>query len=372
LQHGRGTIVIPTGGGKSRLGAAIIASIDQPTLWLTHREILLYQTQEALSSILKRKVGIVGDGHMDVKLVTVAMVQSLKNSDNPKYDSLREFLENVKVVIGDEIHHLASSSDLWYKNLVKIPAPWRFGLTATPEFEGPGLKVIGQTGGEIFRITTQELIDRGVLVPPRIWIDEISEPTIPVKTDWRTVYKKGIVENYYRNRRIVSAAKQWSVVEDKPTVILVRQIAHGDTLTSMLRGEGVECDFIHGEVPGAQRDLVLAGLKSRLVKCLVAQVEILGEGVDLPWLRAAVNATGVRGGGDASEGGEGQTGRQVIQVLGRILRNAPGKKHADILDFCDLTHKRLKDASSDRLGSYLSQGHESRIARLRDYDDNEP
>lgn len=368
LQHSRGTLVMATGAGKTELGAGIINSIQQPSVWLTHRRNLAYQTQRRLSERLGVKVGFVGDGVIDVQDITVCMVQTLDNADADRFTELRELLDRTEVLICDEVHHLASGSDLWYKNLYRMRAPWRYGLTATPEFEGPGIKLIAHTGGEIYRIEAPELVERGVLVPPRIWIDECEILGLDKKMDWRKAYKAGVVLNLARNRKIVGAAKQWGQVEKRPTIILVRQIQHGKTLMDMLCRERVTCDFIHGGVGETQRELVLSALKDGLLDVVVGQVEVMGEGVDLPWLQCGINAVGQRGGGDASDGSEGETGRQTTQILGRLLRRYPGKEHCDILDFADSGHKLLEKASLARIGTYVAQGHAERIQRWSDYD----
>jgi superfamily II DNA or RNA helicase len=352
LVHGRGVVSIATGGGKSLLGAAFIKSVNLPTVWVTHRKNLLYQTQERLQEYLGEEVGVVGDGKRDIRPVTVCMVQTL---DMDKNKFFAPFLKNVKVMICDEVHHLASLSDQWYRNVTKIHAPYRFGLTATPNFEGHGIKLVAQTGGCLYKISTQELLDKGVLVPPYVWIIEVSKKhcDFPKKTDSKEAYKRGVVLNSFRTAQTSLAVQELP----KPCIVLVRYIEHGEMVLNQLQLDKVQADFLHGKVGQTQRNLMLSALENGLLDCLVAQVEILGEGTDLPWLRSLVNATGNSGGGD----GKDQVGRQTIQILGRILRRYPGKTRCDIVDFADATHPSLAKASDARIATYIAEGHGERI-----------
>lgn len=369
LARNRGTLVMATGAGKSLLGASIIKSLGLPAVWVTHREALLHQTRENLEHYLGEPIGIAGDGKLEVQRVTVAMVQTLDNSDNAKYDRLRDYLKSeVGLMIADEVHHLGSVSDSWYENLNKIGAPYRFGLTATPDFSGHGLKLLAQTGPEIYRIGTQDLIRKGFLVPPRIWLVEINNVDKPkARAKSPEVMKQAVVYNTERTAHTVEVAREFAE-EKKPTLILVRFLNHLELINDALGRAGLRTDVIHGRVGKPQRELVLSALKQGLLDCVVAQVEIMGEGVDLPWLRAVVNATGSSGGGDAGAGKDGDTGRKTIQILGRALRPYAGKSYCDVVDFVDYNHKILKNASDSRLGTYIAEGHGPNIHLWSEYD----
>ena len=86
-----------------------------------------------------------------------------------------------------------------------------------------------------------------------------------------------------------------------------------------------------------------------------ATVSIEGEGSDFPQLECLINATGGKGGGDASDSGE--TGRVTIQILGRGMRKHPKKKTFDYVDFLDNSHRFLKNASRDRISTLRSEGY---------------
>ncbi len=361
LLHGRGIVHAATSSGKSEVGAAVIQSIGKPTVWFTHLRALLYQTQARLAERLGRKIGIIGDGKCDYQDVTVAMVQTCS------YREHDEFLRSREVLVADECHHIsggsvASGGGDWYDNMAACPAPYRFGLSATPELDDRGLKLLAMTGSVIFRITTDELISRGVAVPPHIWFADVPGAAIKC-SNWRQAYNDGVVNNPERNRLICDIAKQL-VLDGKLPLILVSRIKHGEELVESLDRIAVNAEFIHGSVEQEERDAILNRLWNGKTQAAVAIAATMGEGINLPKLRAIINAMGLQGGGDAREG---DSGRSTIQILGRGLRACEGKEYVDYVDFVDRCHKFLAEASMSRLGTLREQGFSDRIKLWKDY-----
>lgn len=351
LKHTRGILKLATGGGKTEIGAAIIASVGPPAVWLTHRQNLMYQTHRRLTERLGCRIGLVGDGICDLEPISVVMVQTLAMSDKPGYERLRDFLREPRLIIGDEVHHL--ESDQWFDNFSKINAGWRFGLTATPSLEGPGLALLAQTGSIIVDINAFDLIERGVLVPPRIWFYKINSKKIPKSRNYQQVYKEGIVENTDRNEAIAEIANVFKL-ERKPALTLCKRIGHGELLTDLLNYRKIKTEFVRGSVKQEDREKILRRLKLGQIDHVVAIAETMAEGADYPFLRALINATGSRGGGAV---GDEEVGRTTIQILGRIIRGSSGKTYADYVDFVDTCHKSILEASLSRIGTLESQGY---------------
>ena len=364
ILYGRGIIDAATNAGKTEIAAALIKSIDLPTVFFTDRRHLMYQTQKRFQERLGKKIGIIGDNQVDLQDVTVAMVQTCAHR---KFD---KFLKSRKVVFGDEVHRL--ESDSWYDNFAACPAPFRFGLSATPSLEFEGMNLLAMTGDIIYTISQSELIEREVSVPPRLFFVPVTEPKLPTKVPstgkkkkkvpWQTVYKQAIVQNVFRNQKIFEVVKSLSE-KNKPTIVLVNRINHGKLLQTLLSDNGICTEFIFGEVERSDRERTLKRLFRGEIGCVVAISSIIGEGTDLPALAAVVNGTGGRGGGDAST--IENTGRDTVQFIGRGCRSFRGKKHFDYYDFVDLTHPFLKKASLDRLGTLRSEGYDDRIEILR-------
>ena len=352
LLYGRGTVKLPTGAGKTEVAAAAIKSLGRRSLFLTHRRTLLHQTQKRLTDRLGCRVGILGDSQCDLQNVTVGMVQTLaKRKENVDVAS---WLSGVEVLVGDEVHHL--EADQWYETFAAIDAPFRFGMTATPCTDGAGMRIIAMTGGIIAEVGIQTLIQQGVLVPPRIWFIKITGPRLPKSAPYATVYKRGVTDNIQRNEMVVHAGQTFAA-EEKPAITLVKRLKHGRSLVEQFQYKKVDCAFIHGKVKESDRLHLLDDLWAGRLKHIVAMEPVMGEGVDIPELRALINATGSRGGGSKTNDVEHQVGRGTIQILGRGLRRAPGKTHFDYVDFSDQHHAFLAAATKDRLSTLLSEGY---------------
>jgi|GEM_PF-1426548 len=374
LSATRGVLKAATGSGKSEMGAAIIKSVGGQWSWLTHRTTLLHQTRKRLAMRLKQPIGILGDQEEDLQDVTVCMAQTLAHVfKKGGREHVRDWCRTCVGIIGDEIHHL--ESDQWFGAFSQFPAVWRFGLTATPpRSEQGGMYLEAMTGPIVASVSARELIERGVLTPPRIWFIPILEPQVPDpptppgqkkknKIEWPKLYKQAIVENDYRNRRVAEVAAIFQL-EGKSSLILVRQLGHGRNILRVLKDRNVPAGWVHGKVPQAERDAQFEQLWSGELATIVAVCETVGEGVDLPELRAVINATGTRGGGSAKEE---ETGRVTIQVLGRGLRRCPGKKYFEYVDFVDSGHKQLQRASLARIETLEHEGYADSIRYWEDY-----
>lgn len=348
---GRGVLKAATGAGKTVVGAAIIKSVGGKSIWLTHRLTLLYQTKKNLERYLGHEVGIIGDGKVDIKEVTVVMVQSATSSNILGNESVARLLREAKVVIGDEVHHL--ESEQWFDLFEKIKAPYRFGLTATPDTTGPGLALCAMTGEIIADIPVQLLIDTGILVRPFIWIKEVRDPQLDKKLSFQEAYAQGIVENLGRNLDIVEVAKKFAE-QKKPTLTLIKRVKHGVALNKLFKENKVKSEYIQGSATNEERDAWVEKLCKGQLDNIIATVDIMGEGVDIPEIRAIINATGMKCGGSPQEG---QNGRLTIQILGRGLRKALNKFHLDYVDFSDRTHKFLQQASLSRMQTLDSEGY---------------
>lgn len=358
LAHGRGIVKSPTGSGKGTLAAALIASYDLPTLYLTDRLSLLYQAKSVLEKGLGYEVGVIGDQILDPKKVTVATVQSIQS----RQDQLGDLFENTQLLLLDEVHHLASDSkgNWWSKTLRQFEAPYRFGLSATPATGGPGLQLVGLVGEVIVEISLEELIQAGCLVEPKAWLLESQIAPLYAKSPWKTAYKWGVTENTLRHEMVADCVRQLAQ-EEIPTVTLTRQVGHGKHQDFIIASKGVRTQFISGSTSVAERNEALRLLEKKELQHITATVQVMGEGVDCPAIGAIIDATGLRGGGSSKSSKEDEVGRVTIQALGRALRAYPGKTHADIIQICDKGNRHLEAATQERIQALTDEIGERRI-----------
>jgi superfamily II DNA or RNA helicase len=123
-QRGRGVVVLPTGTGKTFTAILAIHRCSRPALVVTPTIDLLHQWYDALLSAFGGTVGLLGGGYHEFQPLTVAT-----------YDSAHLHVERwgsrFGLVVFDECHHLPGPT--YQAAATGCIAPFRLGLTATPE-----------------------------------------------------------------------------------------------------------------------------------------------------------------------------------------------------------------------------------------------
>ncbi len=154
----RGVVVLPTGTGKSLVARMAIARAQRSTLVVVPTLDLVEQWARQLEAAFGVEVGILGGGEKTVRDLTVAT-----------YDSAvltMEFHGNrFGLLVVDECHHLPSPGT---RSLARLCiAPFRLGLSATPERADGGEALLGELLGPIcYRREIDDLEGR-VLAPYR-------------------------------------------------------------------------------------------------------------------------------------------------------------------------------------------------------------
>lgn len=122
--RGRGVVVLPTGAGKTHVAVLAIDEKRRSTLVVAPTLDLVRQWYDLLRATFGVPIGVVGGGDHDVRPITVTT-----------YDSAYMHMEHLGarfgLVVFDECHHLPSPT---YALAARLAiAPYRLGLTATPE-----------------------------------------------------------------------------------------------------------------------------------------------------------------------------------------------------------------------------------------------
>jgi superfamily II DNA or RNA helicase len=121
---GRGVVVLPTGTGKTHLAILAIHRAARPALVVTPTLDLLNQWYNELMLAFDGPVGLLGGGYYELQPLTVATYDSA-------YIHLERWGNRFGLLVFDECHHLPGPSYL--AAAVGSLAPYRLGLTATPE-----------------------------------------------------------------------------------------------------------------------------------------------------------------------------------------------------------------------------------------------
>jgi len=333
----RGVIRQPTGSGKSHVAGALIRSIGLPALYIVERLDLLYQTADILSGYCK-SVGVIGDQQREIADVIVATIQTLSRLDLRQED----WLARIGTLVVDEAHHV--SDNRYWPVVMACPAPYRFGISATPLVRGDlgDVMLIGSTGDIISDVPRQPLEEAGWLAKPRVMMVRVDQPYVDDAADWQSAYNDLLVANPVRNHYICQAIVT-AVRRDLPVLVLVRLLAHGEMLRALLNRMGIQATWLHGERDARERRRALCAF-GKVGGVLIAST-IFDEGVDSTAPRVLILA-----GGGASR-------IKTIQRVGRGLRPKQGGENTLlVIDFDDQTNRYLAEHSARRREAFIQEG----------------
>jgi DNA repair protein RadD len=149
--------------------------------------------------------------------------------------------------------------------------------------------------------------------------------------------------------------------ERRKTVCFAVNVAHSIHIRDEFIKSGIKAEHVDGGMPKAERDAVLGRLASGETT-VVSNCQVLTEGFDLPEIGCCILARPTRKMG------------LYLQMVGRVLRPAPGKANAIILDHSgavyrhgfvedsvDWTLEPDRRSESPRHAARLRSGYSSRL-----------
>ena len=185
VKTNRGIIRLATGSGKTILSALITAKIGKPATILVIGKDLLYQTQKIFHDIFEQEIGIIGDGHCEIRDINIATIWSVgqtfglnkstlddesdieKKIDPDKFQKIKSMLLNSGTIILDECH--LAACDTVQVIARNIRAEYVYGMSASPwRDDGADMLIEAFLGRKIVDVSARELIKQGYLVPPNI------------------------------------------------------------------------------------------------------------------------------------------------------------------------------------------------------------
>jgi superfamily II DNA or RNA helicase len=123
-QGSRGIVVLPTGTGKTYMAILAIHHTGRPTLVVTPTIDLLNQWYAELVVAFGEPVGLLGGGYSELQPLTVTTYDSA-------YIHVERWGNRYGLLVFDECHHLPGPT--YMMSAIGSLAPFRLGLTATPE-----------------------------------------------------------------------------------------------------------------------------------------------------------------------------------------------------------------------------------------------
>jgi superfamily II DNA or RNA helicase len=334
----RGVVILPTGAGKTFLAQMAIEMVGRSTLVVVPTLDLMNQWYDVLVSSFQAEIGLIGGGYFEQGAIVVTT-----------YASAFRFMERkgnqFGLLVCDECHHLPSSI---YRYIAEMSiAPFRLGLTATPERADGGEELLAELLGPIvYRLEAQHLAGEYLADY------EVARLTVELNDEERERYRQ---EREIYRRFVAGQGISMSGIDGWQKFVMLsarseagrramqayresKRIALGteaklETLKKLLKrhsrdrvliftaenemvyriSEQFLIPAITHETPIKERSAWLAAFNRGEVRAL-ATSKVLNEGVNIPEASVAVVLSG-----------SGST-REHIQRLGRILRKHPGKE----------------------------------------------
>ena len=346
LRIGRGILHEATGSGKSHMAAGIIMSIPVPWVFIVHRSGLMYQAKHRFEECGIRGIGLVGDGNLEIgSTVTVATFQTLATKLNdPQIRALRN---NARGMIIDELH--VAASDTWSQtSMAFTEAHYRFGLSGTPldRSDKRSLIAVGTTGPVIHHTATETLVQSGVLAKPIVFMVKVEQEL--TKPTYAGLYGEAVIRSSKRNAALVEMTR----LAEKPTLVFITNLKHGNALVAALQKAGLSVAFVQGSMEESQRGNLKNQLLRKEIDVIVSSV-VWQEGIDLPELASVIVA------------GAGRSVIASLQRVGRGMRRAAGKETFEVWDVADVGTRIFENHTKARIAAYRREEFEVRFVDLQ-------
>ena len=337
---GRGVAALPTGSGKTILAVLAIHEIRRPALILVPTIDLLAQWAETLTRFFARPVGMLGGGAHQIEDMTVST-----------YDSAvlnMEFIGNrFGLLVADECHHLPAPETKLAAAM--CTAPYRLGLSATPELPEDRAEIMRDLLGEIVCQVNIDELEGKVLAPyvvkrleipldpaeyekyhaaREIYLGFVRKNRIDFRseTGWsrflglagRSPEGRAAFRAFLEQRRLARGGEAkiralWGIFRRHAGERIIVFTADNNAAYDL--GRRFSLPVMTHLTRAAERKAFLEEFRNGNYPVLITN-RVLNEGVDVP-----AAAVGVVLAGTGSV-------REHVQRLGRVLRAAPGKKQA--------------------------------------------
>ncbi|MBV7336482.1 DEAD/DEAH box helicase [Chloroflexi bacterium TSY] len=338
----RGSIVLPTGAGKTFVASQAIQLVARSTVIIAPTIDLLHQWYARLKNAFGIDIGVYYGAEKQIEPITVTTYHSAG-------DLIADVGNQFKLIIFDEVHHLPAPS--WGETALMTPAPYRLGLTATypdPHEQQDGRwRISDLIGPIVYQKPIDELVGTRLAEyrTERIYVNL----TLPEQRIYDGYY--GTYADFFRSRRLPQTHGPNWLLElmrlsafdiDARQAFLARQqlqrlLAGAEeklsTLDRLLREHHQEQILIFTdnndvvyrisrrhllpalthETKAEERRQLLEAFRNGQYKVLVTS-KVLNEGVDVPEAKVAIVLGGSAG------------AREYIQRLGRVLRKVGNRE----------------------------------------------
>lgn len=361
--RGRGVVVLPTGAGKSHVAMMAIDSVKRGTLVVAPTLDLVRQWHGNLRASFGVPVGVIGGGEHRIEALTVTTYDSA-------YIHMEHLGARFGLVVYDEAHHLPGET--YALGARFCLAPYRLGLTATPErADGRESALEALVGPIVYRQEIVEMSGDYLADYETVHVDiHLSDEDRATYETARAIYRGFVTSQGIRmsspggwgefirrstfseeGRRAMAAYREQRNLafanESKLEYVAHLLHEHRDDRAILFTQDnatayGISRRFlvpvITHQTKITERSEILEGLASGKYRAVVTS-KVLNEGVDVPDANVAIIVSG-----------SGSV-REHVQRLGRVLRKK-GDKSATLYEL--VTAQTSESFTSERRRDHVA------------------
>lgn len=301
-------LTAPTGSGKTVIALTIVkAALEKGKRigFVCDRLTLLDQTANVMESA-GIDFGIIQGQHELTdykKQFQICSAQTLaRRCADDEFDFI--IIDEAHIVFKHQISMLKNHEHTFF-----------LGLTATPFTKGLGKhweKLV--TGPSVETLIEQGFLSKYIAFGP-------SKPDLRgVKTVAGDYNKKQLAEKTDTTKLIGDIVDHWfKLAQDRQTIAMAVNTAHAEHIARSFQEKGIKADFIHCYLKPHEVQSKLIDFRKGEIQ-LLSSVDMISRGFDMPQANCLIIARPTK------------SLNYHLQAIGRVLRPAPGKENALILD----------------------------------------
>lgn len=340
----RGSIVLPTGAGKTFLAIQAIHRLKCSTAILCPTIDILHQWYRRVSHGFHTEIGVYYGAEKRILPITITTYHSAG-------DLFAAYGNTFKCIILDEVHHAPAPS--WGEAIIMAPAPMRLGLTATYPTEQEQMlagrwRVDDLVGGPLvydkhiedllgeqlaryrtqrIRVALTENERRAYEIDYALYMGFARERQLPRRygADWfKELMRLSAIDCQARQallarqrigRLLAGCQGKLAVLETLLQEHVTDQVlvfTESNALVYKISQQYLIPAITH-ETSADERKDILDGFQAKKYRAIVTS-RVLNEGIDVPEAKIAIVLGGTAG------------AREYIQRLGRVLRKVENKE----------------------------------------------